>query len=512
MTQTSHTTTPSSTSPREWLALLALALAMLTVGLDMTVLNVALPTLAEDLHANTATLQWFTAAYTLALSAVMLPAGALGDRFGRTKFLVGALLLFGAASAVCASAGSSAELIAARVVLGCAAAVLTALSFSVIPVMFPPEARGRATTVFATATGLGMPLGPIVGGWLLQHFWWGSVFWINVPVTILGAAAVGFLVPESRSETFRTIDLPGVALSAIGLVGLTYGFIRAGSEGWRDGAVWATIAVAVVMLGAFLTWQRAARHPLIDLGLFRNAEFRWGVIYSVITAFAMFGMFFTVPQYFQAVLGVGTLGSGLRLLPMIAGMMAGVRVVDRISERLGTQRVLLIGFGLLAIGLGLGAMTSVSSGYPYAAGWLGIMGAGVGFAMPTAMKLSIGALGKERAGSGSALMSTLRQAAGTIGVAILGTLVATRYAANLGALDRSPIRDSVTAGVAVAEQQHDPVMLEQVRSAFVSGMQVMLWVSAAISAAAVLLALVTTRRPSAPEPGPRHAAESVHGR
>jgi MFS family permease len=176
------------TSLRDWLALVALALAMLTVGLDMTVLNIALPTLSTDLHATTATLQWFTTAYTLTLSALMLPAGALGDRYGRKKMIVVALLVFGTASAACAMSTSSATLIAARVVLGGAAAVLTALSLSVIPVMFLPESRGRATTVFATATGLGMPLGPIVGGWLLQNFWWGSVFLINIPMTVLGGS------------------------------------------------------------------------------------------------------------------------------------------------------------------------------------------------------------------------------------------------------------------------------------------------------------------------------------
>jgi Na+/melibiose symporter-like transporter len=324
--------------------------------------------------------------------------------------------------------------------------------------------------------------------------------------------AVALLVPESRSTTLRTVDLPGVVLSSTGLVSLTYAFIRAGSESWHDLQVWAAIGLSIVVLAAFIAWQRAARHPLIELSLFANHDFRWGVIYSVITAFAMFGMFFTVPQYFQEVLGVDTLGSGLRLLPMIAGLMAGVRIVDRVTERIGTNRTLLIGFTILAIGLGMGGLTTMGSGYPYAATWLLIMGVGIGFAMPTAMKLSVGALGKERAGSGSALMSTLRQAAGTIGVAILGTLVSTRYAADLGVLDRHPIRDSVTAGAAVARQTNDPAMLEQVRSAFVGGMELMLWTSAGIAAAAAVLTLVTSRpRTIASEAESAHPAESVHG-
>ncbi|MGW4327654.1 MFS transporter [Nocardia sp. NPDC004573] len=498
-------------SPRRWLALGALAVAMLTIGLDVTVLTVALPTLAIDLNANTAALQWFSSAYTLALAAVMLPAGALGDRYGRKKFLLAALALFGVASVACAVAGSPGELIAARVVLGIAAAAMMPLSMSVLPAMFPePADRQRALTIWITSTAIGLPLGPIVGGWLLRNFWWGSVFLINVPMVVIGALAVAVLVPESRSAQRFRIDLLGVALSAVGMLGLTYGFIRIGEQGWSDGPAWATVAAGVLLFGAFLAWQRKAAHPLVDLALFATDGFRWGTAFSIVVNFAMFGMFFTVPQYFQAVLGVDALGSGLRLLPLIGGLLVGSRLVDKVLPKLGLRIVITAGFTLLAGSLALGALTTVDSGYGFTAVWLTLLGAGMGLVMPAAMGMAMGELDAERSGSGSALLQALRQAGGTIGVAVLGTVLSTRYRSELGALNREPIDDGVNAGVATARKLGDPSMLHHVQVAFLGGMSAMLWACAGLCLLAAVLAatVMRARQPAgAPEPG---AAESIH--
>ncbi|MBF6467752.1 MFS transporter [Nocardia beijingensis] len=498
-------------SPRRWLALGALAVAMLTIGLDVTVLTVALPTLAIDLDANTAALQWFSSAYTLALAAVMLPAGALGDRYGRKKFLLAALALFGVASVACAVAGSPGELIAARVVLGIAAAAMMPLSMSVLPAMFPePADLQRALTIWITSTAIGLPLGPIVGGWLLRNFWWGSVFLINVPMVVIGALAVAVLVPESRSAQRFRIDLLGVALSAVGMLGLTYGFIRIGEQGWSDGPAWAAVAAGVLLFGAFLAWQRKAAHPLVDLALFATDGFRWGTAFSIVVNFAMFGMFFTVPQYFQAVLGVDALGSGLRLLPLIGGLLVGSRLVDKVLPKLGLRIVITAGFTLLAGSLVLGALTTVDSGYGFTAVWLTLLGAGMGLVMPAAMGMAMGELDAERSGSGSALLQALRQAGGTIGVAVLGTVLSTRYRSELGALNREPIDDGVNAGVATARKLGDPSMLHHVQVAFLGGMSAMLWACAGLCLlAGVLVATVMrARQPAgAPEPG---AAESIH--
>lgn len=484
----------AATGKARWLALGALAIAMLTIGLDTTVLVVALPTMAVDLSANTAALQWFTTAYTLALAGVMLPAGALGDRYGRKKFLLAALALFGAASVWCALATSSGELIAARAILGIAAAAMMPLSMAVLPTMFPePAQRQRALTIWVTSTAIGLPLGPIIGGWLLRHFWWGSVFLINVPLVIVGLLAVALLVPESRSEKRFPVDLVGVVLSAGGMLSLTYGFIRFGDAGWADVLGWATVAAGLAILAGFVLMQRRTSHPLIDLSLFSASGFRWGTGFSILVQFAMLGLFFTVPQYFQAVLNADSLGSGLRLLPLIGGLVVGTRVADKLLPRLGIRAVLTAGFTLLAVGLILGALTSADIGYGYAAAWITVLGVGMGFVMPSAMGMAMGELTPERAGSGSALMQAVRQAGGTIGVAVLGTVLATQYRSELGGYDVAPVSDGVSAGVAVARKVGDPQMLGHVQSAFVSGMSAMLWVCAGICVVAAALAAIFVR-------------------
>ena len=483
---------------RRWWALAALAIAMLTIGLDTTVLVVALPTLSVDLGASNAALQWFTTAYTLVLAGAMLPAGAAGDRLGRKKLLLGALALFGVASICCAYASTPGQLIGARALLGLGAAVMMPLSMAVLPTLFPDSAeRARALTIWVTATGIGLPLGPILGGWLLGHFWWGSVFLLNVPLAVVGVVAVAFLVPESRSADRRPIDMAGVALSSAGLLSLTYGFIEAGRDGWADLAAVGAILAGVVLLAGFFVWARRAAHPLIDMSLFASRGFATGAIFATVANFALFGMFFTVPQYFQAVLDVDALGSGLRLLPLIGGLVVGTRIVDKLLPRAGARPAIAAGFALIGAGLAMGACTATDSPYWFAAVWITLTGAGMGFVMPAAMGAALDAMSPERAGSGSALIQALRQAGGTIGVAILGTVLATRYRAQLGPLDVEPIRDSVNSGVAVAERSADAAMLEHVQSSFVSGMDLMLWVCAAVSVvAAVLAARFVPRRPT----------------
>src|SRR5262245_57468317 len=246
----------AATGRKRWWALGALSLSVLVVGLDLFVLSLALPTLAVDLHATTGDLQWFVDSYSLVLAAALLPAGLLGDRIGRRKLLTGALVVFGLASLACAYSTSTGELIAARAVLGLAAAVILPLALAVLPVMFTPEERPRAIGIVGGATFLGYPLGPILGGWLLDKFWWGSVFLINVPIVVIALAAVVFLMPESRGLGRFSIDAVGVLISSAGLVSLTYGFIRASDTGWSDTAAIATIVAGVVVLAAFVAWER----------------------------------------------------------------------------------------------------------------------------------------------------------------------------------------------------------------------------------------------------------------
>ena len=264
-------------SARRWWALVAIAASVLVVGLDLTVLNLALPSMAVSLHASTSDLQWITDSYSLVLAALILPAGLLGDRYGRKRMLLIALVLFGASSLACAYMTSVGGLIAARAVLGIGAAAIFPLALSVLPVLFAPEERQRAVAAIAGSTMLSFPIGPIVGGYLLSHFWWGSVFLINVPVVVIAVVAVAMLMPESRSERRPSIDLSGLALSTLGLVALTYGFIKAGQDGWSDATAVALIAAGVLLLAALpLVERQIARRggqPLADLQLFKSANF-----------------------------------------------------------------------------------------------------------------------------------------------------------------------------------------------------------------------------------------------
>src|SRR5580700_529913 len=435
----------AESSARRWWALVAIAASVLVVGLDLTVLNLALPTIANDLHASTSDLQWFSDAYSLVLAAAMLPAGLLGDRFGRKKVLLVALVLFGASSAACAYATSTGELITARAVLGIGAAAIFPLSLSVIPVLFAPEERQKAIALMASATFISFPIGPIVGGYLLDHFWWGSVFLINVPVVVLALIAVAVLLPESRSEQRLRLDAGGVLLSSAGLAGLTYGFIEAGQKGWTDTAALTTIAAGVVVLAVFVAWERwltrraGSVRPLIEVGLFRSAGFTWGTTLATLVSFAMFGIFYAMPQYFQEVQGANALGSGLRLLPMIGGLVVGMigstrlaspRVVapGQVRAPLASVKALvMVGFTIMAVALAFGASTKASSGEGFAAVWLVAFGLGLGLAMPQTMNAALSALSAERSGSGSAVISAMRQVGATIGVAVLGTVLSSVY-------------------------------------------------------------------------------------
>ncbi len=532
-------TSKFDTSARKWWALVAIAASVLVVGLDLTVLNLALPTIAVDLHASAGDLQWISDAYSLVLAAVMLPAGLLGDRLGRKKVLLTALVLFGASSVACAYAGGVGELIAARALLGVGAAAIFPLSLAVIPVLFAPEERQKAIALMASATFISFPIGPIVGGYLLDHFWWGSVFLINVPVVVLALAAVTTLLPESRSAQRPGVDVLGVVLSSAGLAGLTYGFIRAEQDGWSDGPVLAAIAAGLVVLGGFVAWERwltgraGGVRPLIELGLFRSAGFTWGTLLATLVSFAMFGIFFAMPQFFQEVQGANAMGSGLRLLPMIGGLIVGMIGGTRLASPrkaaggpvrspLTNAKVLATaGFTIMAVALAFGASTKVSSGLALTAGWLAAFGLGLGLAMPQTMNAALSALSAERSGSGSAFISAMRQVGATIGVAVLGTVLGTVYrshldVAGLPAAAASVARSGVVAGVQVAHETGSAALLGSARTAFVAGVDAMLWICGGIALASAVLALLfLPRRPDgmtgAPSGGESPAAGESAG-
>ena len=490
---------PRGVGARRWWACGALVLAGLMVGLDSTILSVALPTLARSLHASESDLQWFSSGYLLVLAAAMLPLGLLGDRYGRKRVLLASLALFAVGSAACAASPSAGAFIAARLLLGIAGAGLVVMGFASLPVLFSEEERPRAVGVMAAATFVSLPLGPILGGWLLTHAWWGWVFLINVPVAVVGLIATVALVPASRAQARPGLDPVGVGLSMFGLVALIYGLIQAGQHGWSNAGALAEMVCGVTVLVGFFFWEGRLRHrpggqPLIDLALFGLRSYTWGVILSAIAIFAMFGVLFTMPQYFQGVLRATPMSSGLRLLPMIGGLVLGAVPADRIARLVGAKVAVSVGFAILATGLLLGARTSVLSGSFFIAAWMATVGFGMGLALATSMSAALSKLSKERSGVGAAALQAINKLGGPLGTAVLGSLLSTAYLAHLAlaglpAAAAAAARQSIFGAVAVAQKIHSPPLLASAHTAFVNGMDLALLVSGLVALAGLALTL-----------------------
>jgi len=478
----------------------ALTLALITIGLDQTVLNLALPTLSNSLHASESQLQWFVTAYTLALAAGMLPAGLLGDRYGRKTVLVGAIALFGVTSIACAYAPDANAFIAARAVLGVAGAALLVMSLSVVTVLFSETERPRAMGIWAAGNFLALPLGPIVGGYVLAHFWWGWVFLMNVPVVLIGLVAVTVFVPQSRSEHRPSIDLPGVVLSSGGLAMLMYGLVQAGDHGWGSSDAIIPSISAVAVLIAFVLWEswltaKPSGQPLIDLGLFRTRSFTVGVVLAGMGIFGMFGVLFTLPQYLQGIMGVDAQGAGLRFLPSIAGLVLGAVPADRVAARIGARFTVAIGFAVLAVGMFLGSWMTATTGDGFIALFTFIVGVGAGLGLATAVSAAMVELSAERSGVGGALVQAVVKLGPAFGATILGSVLNSTYQSHvsvsgLPAAAASAAQGSVFGGLEVARNLGSPALLDSVRTAFVAGMDDASRVAAIIAVVAVVGAIV----------------------
>lgn len=501
---------------RRWWGLGALALALLALGFDLTILNVALTTISEDLHASTSQLQWIVDSYALVFAALLLPAGLLGDRFGRKRLLITGLAIFGAASLLGALVDGPGQVIAARMLMGIGAAIVTPLSMSMLPAVFPPEERTRAVAIWSASMALGLPLGPLLGGWLLERFWWGSIFLLNVPVVLVGAIAVAFLLPETRDPSAPRVDWLGSLLSMGGITGLVYGVTEGPSHGWTDPGVLAGIAGGCVLLAAFAAWERRMDEPMVDMALFRDRSFVWALAAGVLGTLVMAGTLFLIPQYLEVVQGNGVFGSGLRLIPMLAGLMAGGFATDRLAAAVGHKAITLAGLFVLAAGLGAGALSGSGDSYAFTGTWLAVMGLGVGLSMVPAMDTVLASLPEEQAGRGSGLAQTLRQTAGALGIAGLGSLLSSIYRDRIetGGLPGpagDTARDSLGQAAAVAGRLGDGALLASAKDAYVGGMNAAL---AACSAATLAVAVLVwifqpRRRPERAGPG-GDARESDH--
>ncbi|WP_338699965.1 DHA2 family efflux MFS transporter permease subunit [Streptomyces sp. Q6] len=508
VTVTQPRTRESRPDPRRWWALGALVASMLVLGFDTTILNVALPTIAGQLGATTGQQQWMADAYIVVFAALMLPAGLLGDRFGRRRMLIGGLGVFLAASVVGALSSDAHGVIAARALMGIGAAFVMPLALSVLPSLFPREEQTKALGAISAASALGMPLGPIIGGWLLDHFWWGSVFVLNVPMVAIGIIACLFLLPESRDPAAPKVDIVSTALTALGLGSLIYGIIEGPGKGWTDAVVIGAFVTAAVLLGALVPRERGSARPMLDLSLLTHRGFLSNTLAATLGMFVLSGVLFLLPPYLQAVLGTDALGTGLRVLPLMGGMLLAARLAQPLVTRFGARAVVCTALTVLAFAAFLGARTTVGSGYGFTALWLSIAGIGMAFAMIPAMGGAMATLDKDQAGRGSGLLSTVRQTGSALGVALLGALLAGAYSGRLSTAGlpgpaADTARDSVVGAHAVAGKLGEPALAASADSAFVHGMTLALAVIgiAALAAALLTAALMPGRvRPAGDAP------------
>jgi EmrB/QacA subfamily drug resistance transporter len=410
------------------------------------------------------------------------------------------MVLFVIGSLGCAYAPSPEVFITARVALGVAGATLIVMVLSIITVLFAEAERPRAIGIWGAANFIGLPLGPIVGGWMLSHVWWGWIFLMNVPVALLGLGAVLALVPESRSARRPGIDLVGVLLSSAGLVGLMYGVVEAGDYGWGSSSAITPVVVGLVILAVFVAWERRLTaqlggQPLIALSLFRSRSFTWGVLLTSVGIFGLFGVLFGLPQYFQAIMGVDPQGSGFRLLPVVAGLLVGAVTADRVTARIGAKITVAVGFAVVVVGSFLGATMTTTSGDGFIAGWTFIVGLGGGMGFATAASAALVELSADRSGVGAALLQAVVKLGPAFGASFLGSVLNSTYQAQvavtgLPASAAAAVKASVFGGLAVAQQTGSAELVASVKTAFVAGMDDAVRVAAGVAMIGILLALL----------------------
>jgi len=419
--------------PRRKQILFVLCLSLLAGVIDNTVLNTALPTLARVLHAGTSSLQWIVDAYTLCFAALLIPAGALGDRYGRRLSLIGGLIVFALGSLAASFAPNASVLIVDRVIMGFGAAFVMPATLSILNAVFPPRERPQAIAAWSAVAGVGIVVGPTLGGLLLSHFWWGSVFLVNVPLVLVALAGVLWVVPETAESGRRSLDVAGSLLVGGALVALVDAIIEAPTRGWTAPGTLAEAGAGLVALAIFVFWELRVANPLIDLRIFSSRAFSAASGSVTVTFFALFGSLFVFTQYLQLVHGYSPLSAGVRALPFAFSMGALSPVSAVLAKRFGNRAIVSIGLALMGLGLLDLSSVRVDTGYPALAIAVAIMGAGMGLVMAPASSTIMTTVPADQASAGSAVNDTIREVGGTLGVAVVGSLTAALYRSRLTA-------------------------------------------------------------------------------
>jgi EmrB/QacA subfamily drug resistance transporter len=418
---------------RRWLTLLVLCISLVVIVLDNTILNVAIPTLAHPtaqggLGATASQLQWIVDAYTLVFAGLLLTAGSLGDRFGRYRFLAFGLAIFGIGSALSAFATSANMLIATRAIMGIGGAFIMPSTLSIITNVFTdPAERGKAIGIWAGVSALGLGIGPISGGFLLEHFWWGSVFIVNVPIVIAGLVLGYLLIPESSDPSHGKLDPVGALLSIVSLGSILWAIIEGPSKGWASGEILAGFAVGFVLLATFFAWELHTKHPMLDMRFFKNPRFSAASGAITLVFLSLFGTLFLLTQYLQSVLGYSTVKAGAVLLPQAAVIMTFAPLSNVWVQKLGNK--IVVTTGLLLVTTSLVSFTTLQpdSSALHIIGVTMLMGLGMANVMAPCTDSIMGSLPRAKAGVGSAVNDTTRQMGGAVGVAVFGSIIASHF-------------------------------------------------------------------------------------
>lgn len=504
---------------RRWKILAVLCLSLMIVIIGNTSLNVALPTLARELDASTSALQWMVDSYALVFAGLLFTAGTIGDRFGRKGALQAGLAVFLVGALVAAFAGSAGTVIAARAIMGLAAAFVMPSTLSILTNVFAADERPKAIAIWAGISGGGAAIGPIASGFLLEHFWWGSVFLVNVPVIAVALGVGAAIVPRSKDPEEQPLDVPGAALSIVALGALVYGIIEGPHHGWTSTESLVVFGIAAAAFVAFAVRERSTPHPMLDLGLFRDRRFSVASAGMTLTFFAMFGTFFLIAQYLQIVLSYSALESGLLQLPFAFIIMSVAPRMPTMVARFGVHRVVPV--GLTSVATGLAVFSTLTPGSTLWQVYASMIPLALGMAitMTPLTTLIMASVPLGRAGVGSAMNDTTRELGGALGVAVLGSIVTSRYVGSLGdVLDRLPAQargiaeTGLTGALAVADSiggAQGDALATQARAAFVDGQSTAALLGSAVAVlAAVISARLLPRTMPAPSTVPPASADA----
>jgi EmrB/QacA subfamily drug resistance transporter len=506
---------------RRWKTLAVLALSLIIIGLDNTILNVALPTLQEEFDASSSTLQWMVDSYLLVFAGLLLVFGTLGDRLGRKLALQSGITIFGLASLGAIVADTASEVILIRALMGVGAALIMPATLSIIANVFGPEERGKAIGIWAALAAIGIGLGPLAGGVLIEWFDWSAVFLVNVPVALVAVLLGLRLVPESRDPKPGAFDVAGAVLSTAGFSVLVYAVIEAPTQGWASGLILGLLAGAVALLAAFVMWERRVAQPMLDLAFFRNPRFTVGTLAVSVAFFSLLGGIFVLTQYLQFGHGYSAIEAGAVMTPLALGLVMGAGSSSRAVERIGIGPVVAAGLTSLAIVLATTLLWDANTSLVALLPWVFFLALSMGWVMAPATEAVVSSVPAAKSGVASAMNTVARMVAGALGVAVVGSLVNSLYAndvepalSGLPAPAAEAAAESIGAANAVAGQlpsEAGSTLLADTGAAFVDAMATGLVVAAALSAgAAVIVARVlsskSVKRTAHAQVSPRTAA------